>query len=41
MSEEKLFEYFNDNFCVEIVIYVNLDMLKKVKMFEYCDFGFL
>ena len=41
MSEEKLFEHLNDNFRAEIAIHVNLDTLKKVKMFEHCDPGFL
>lgn len=41
MSEKELFQQLNDNFKAEIAIHVNLDMLKKVKMFEKCDPGFL
>ena len=41
MSEEELFERLNDNFKAEIAIHVNLDTLKKVKMFEHCEPGFL
>lgn len=41
MSEEELFQQLNDNFRAEIAIHVNLDTLKKVKMFEKCDPGFL
>lgn len=41
MSEEELFQQLNDNFRAEIAIHVNLDTLKKVKMFEHCDPRFL
>ena len=41
MSEEELFQQLNDNIRAEIAIHVNLDTLKKVKMFEHCDPGFL
>ena len=41
MSEEELFQQLNDNFRAEIAIHVNLDTLKKVKMFEHCDPSFL
>jgi len=41
MSEEQLFQQLNDNFRAEIAIHVNLGTLKKVKMFEKCDPGFL
>ncbi|XP_074633168.1 uncharacterized protein LOC141891977 isoform X4 [Acropora palmata] len=41
MSEEELFQQLNDNFRAEIAIHVNMDTLKKVKMFEHCDPGFL
>lgn len=41
MSEEELFQQLNDNIRAEIAIHVNLDTLKKVKMFEQCDPGFL
>ncbi|XP_078380058.1 uncharacterized protein LOC144663004 isoform X2 [Oculina patagonica] len=41
MSEEELFQQLNDNFRTEIAIHVNLDTLKKVKMFEHCDPSFL
>ena len=41
MSEKELFEQLNDNFRAEIAIHVNLDTLKKVKMFEHCDPRFL
>ena len=41
VSEEELFQQLNDNFRAEIAIHVNLDTLKKVKMFEHCDPSFL
>ena len=41
MNERELFQQLNHNFKTEIAIHVNLDMLKKVKMFEACDPGFL